>query len=69
MSRVTLNKVNAALAALGHEEVLVKGGGYFYFADGTASSWSAVSVYVYHLNDLTVEQWVQEHADLRKELH
>jgi hypothetical protein len=63
--RVTLNAVNRALAALGHKEKLVKGNGYFYFIEGDSAWWYSTSVYTFHLNDLTVEQWVAEHAEKR----
>ena len=63
--RTTIAAVNETLKAAGHDEVLVKGRGYFYFADGNASAWPATSVYVYRITDFTVEQWLSEHADLK----
>jgi hypothetical protein len=67
MARVTLARINAALAAAGHAERLVRGAGYFYFAEGTASAWPSSGVYGVgpNLSALTVEQWVAEHATLR----
>jgi hypothetical protein len=62
--RTTIAAVNQALKAAGHSETLVKGRGYFYFADGEASNWRATSVYVYRITDLTVEQWVAERNEL-----
>jgi len=56
--RATINNINAAIAAKGGTEILVKGKGYFYFADGNAHEWESSSVYVFHLTDYTVEQWV-----------
>lgn len=62
--RLTLNAINKALAAKGCGERLVKGNGYWYFAEGKAHFWPSSSVLVYRLNDLTLEQWLEEHADL-----
>ena len=62
--RVTINNVNLALAAAGHEEILVRGEGYFYFAEGEAGTWGSTSVYVYHLTDFSVKQWVAERDSL-----
>jgi hypothetical protein len=64
--RVTLKKVNDAIAARGGKEVLVKGVGYFYFADGEAVEWDADSVYVYTLNELPLERWIEEWESRRK---
>lgn len=58
--RLTLNKVNAAIAARGGKEILVKGNGYFYFADGEAVEWDSGGVYVYTLNELPLERWIEE---------
>lgn len=63
--RLTFRAVNAALAAAGAAEVLVKGDGYFYFMEGDAHCWPATMVYVTRLNDLTVEQWIGEWRSLR----
>jgi hypothetical protein len=60
MARVTLKQVNAAIAARGGKEVLVKGEGYFYFADGDAYEWDSDGVYVYTLNELPLERWIEE---------
>jgi hypothetical protein len=60
--RVTIKKVNTALPE-GYE--LVKGNGYFYFTGPDCHEWYTSSVPVCHLNDLTVERWVEEFNDLR----
>lgn len=67
MRRVTLRKVNDALAAAGHPERLVRGNGYFYFIDGAAFEWYSSSVYVSHLNAFTVEQWIARRNELAKD--
>jgi hypothetical protein len=57
--KTTLRAVNKALAAAGHKEVLVRGNGYFFFAEGEASGWSESGVYgVFRLGDMTVTEWV-----------
>ena len=69
MSHLTLKKVNKAIASYGYE--LVRGEGYFYFVplnDNYASldlgednyQPQSDSVYVYRLNHLTLENWVNE---------
>jgi hypothetical protein len=66
MARTTIRKVNEALQAAGFEGVeLVKGNGYWYFSGGDAMGWYSSSVMVYHLNALTVEQWVAEARQLK----
>lgn len=63
--KATIRAVNQRLAAAGHAERLVKGKGYFYFADGDAYSWPATAVYVFRVSDLTVGGWIDEHARLK----
>lgn len=69
MPRLTVKMVNKAIADRGHSEELVKGNGYWYFAEGNAHLWPATSVYVYSLNDLTLEGWLEEHAQLAARSH
>ena len=38
-ARVTLKAVNQELARLGHDVLLAKGSGYFYFWTGEAADW------------------------------
>ena len=55
----TLNKVNQAISTYGVE--LVKGKGYFYFAD-IGDSFVAdniLSVYSMHINCMSLEQWIK----------
>lgn len=63
--RVTLARINDAIRKLGGAEQLVRGNAYFYFIDGDAAAWPASSVYVYRLNALTLDQWVEEWRTLR----
>lgn len=56
--------VNLALKARGHHEVLVRGRGYWYFADGEASGWFSSSVPVFRITDLTLRRWLQERDNL-----
>ena len=37
-----------------------KGDGYFYFANGEYEEWNSTGVYVYRLNELSLERWVEE---------
>ena len=59
MTKPTLNKVNEAIAYYGVE--LVKGNGYFYFADtGTRCAADLIpSVYSTRLTTMSLEKWVE----------
>jgi hypothetical protein len=57
-------EVNRELRARGISEKLVRGEGYYYFADGEAHTWPSSSVLVYRATDLPVERWLSEWADL-----
>lgn len=69
MPRLTIAAINQAIANKGGKEILVKGNGYFYFSDGDAPDWQSSAVYVYRLNDLTLEQWIAEWENKRNEHH
>jgi hypothetical protein len=64
MPRLTLAKINAALAARGIPERLAKGKGYFYFHDGEAHTWPRTAVYVNSLNQQPLEEWIEARHDL-----
>lgn len=59
MTAATIKKINAAIAKHGVE--IVKGNGYFYFADTGAEfvADSVSSVYSCHLRCMTLEKWVE----------
>lgn len=61
---LTLKKVNQELKALGAEEVLVKGEGYFYFSEGNSTDWQSSSVMVMTLNQLSLDEWIEEWKSL-----
>ena len=65
MNRVA--EVNRALKAAGHAEKLTRGRGYYYFRDGSAAGWYRSSVYVCRARELSVADWVREHADMLAE--
>jgi len=67
--RVTMNNINKAIKAAGHDEQIFKGRGYFYFVEGESSNWPATMVMTCHLTDLTVDQWVREHFELKNAPH
>ena len=54
-------EVNHHLKAMGAEEKLYRGRGYYYFAGGEASGWYSTSVYVFNADDLTLDRWLQEY--------
>jgi len=56
-----VSDVNAILARAGHNERLVKGDGYVYWAEGDAPNWSETSIYVYRLSDLTIREYLEDH--------
>ncbi len=65
MTRFNTRSINRAIRELGGSEILVRGDGYWYFAEGMASNWPAASVYTMRLHDLTKEQWIE----LYKQMH
>ena len=58
--------VNQELARLGHDVLLAKGRGYFYFWTGEAADWLDRTVNVPSLSALTLDQWVEEFRRLQK---
>jgi hypothetical protein len=59
--KLTLDKVNKELKKQGYDTTLVKGEGYFYFVGKEAWNFSCQSVYVFRLNELTLEEWIKEY--------
>ena len=59
----TTRAVTAALRREGYPLELVKGEGYFYFVYDTPELYETESVYVYRLNELTREQWLEQGRD------
>lgn len=79
MTRVTANKISAAIQAkFGMDVRVFRGEGYFFFySDDTSTAnrlaaWPCVSVYTYRMNDMTLAQWVEAFEALMEggdELH
>jgi hypothetical protein len=65
-ARLTLKAVNQELARLGHDALLAKGDGYFYFWTGEAADWLDRTVNVPSLSALTLDQWMEEFRRLQK---
>lgn len=59
---IQLRTINATLARLGIKAELVKGEGYFYFI-GDDVDCDCDSVYVFRVNELTLDRWVEEAND------
>lgn len=57
---MTKNRINKAIRYLGLEIVDQRGDGYFYFCDLQKGHQVGKSVLVCHLNQLTLDQWIQE---------
>ncbi len=65
--RVTLKAITDELAKRGHQALLAKAeGGYFYFWSGEAVDWLDRTVKVPTLGSLTLEQWMAEYDRLKK---
>lgn len=64
MPKLTAATVNAELARRGISERLRRGAGYFYFHLGDAASWPRQGVYVFTADQLTLQQWLAEWAEL-----
>ena len=60
-------EVNRALKQMGVKEKLVRGNGYYYFADGNAAAWPATAVYVYRAAELSVDRWLAEYRELARD--
>ena len=56
---LSLQKINAAIKKLGWNATLYKGTGYFYFM-GDDIDISYPGVYVYKVNDLCMDEWLEE---------
>lgn len=71
MNHPTMKEINRQLALYGIE--LVKGEGYFYFwalntrTAKILNNLESTSVWVYRLNEHTVEEWVEEGKNMLKE--
>lgn len=67
MTKLTTATVNKELKRLGFEERLYRGNGYYYFAEGGTPYWESSSVFVPAVTDLTLQEWVDEVVDRKKE--
>ena len=61
---ITCATINKYLKSKGHSERLVRGAGYYYFTGGGADAWPSASVYVCHLSQLSVGDWLAERDEL-----
>ena len=64
---LTISKINKHISCLGYE--LTRGKGYYYFfpISDNVPMLTSDSVYVYRLNHLTLNQWLNELNDKIKE--
>lgn len=68
LPEVTVAAVNRELKRRGIPERLARGRGYYYyFRGGGAHTWRESSVYVSHVQELTLDQWIAEHKRLSEE--
>lgn len=65
MAKATAKAINAAIKALGHDEIIWRGEGYYYFCEGDAHMWPETMVYCCYLNQMTLEQWIEAYKGLR----
>lgn len=66
MQGITLTQINKEIAKRGYDATLVKGDGYFYFIGPAVDNITSTSVYVYKVNQLPLEQWIDELLSLIK---
>ena len=64
--RVTINNINKALAARGHNAQIVKGECYFYFIGEDCGAWVTTSVFSPRLTDDTVDGWIDSYEMMAK---
>lgn len=63
----TLASVNKALKKAGIDAELVKGKGYYWFDGDEASGWYSNSVPVFHVSQLSEEQWIAAYHSLKED--
>ena len=54
---ITIKSVNKMIASKGILAEIVKGDGYYYFTGSDVELAEYTSVYVFKLNDMTMQQW------------
>lgn len=64
--RLSLKIVNTEIARRGHNALLEKGTGHFFFHTGEAAGWLDRTVRVRKLNELTLKQWMEEFRRLKE---
>jgi hypothetical protein len=64
--RLTRKAVNAELARRGHQVLLEKGSGYFYFRTGEAADWLDRTVPVAKISALSLDEWVDKFRELKR---
>ena len=64
--RLTLKTINGELARRGHQVLLARGDGYFYFWTGEAAEWLDRTVRASKLSDLTLLEWIEEYQNLKR---
>lgn len=63
---LSLKAVNHELAKRGHQVLLSKGDGYFYFSTGEAADWLDRTVRVPTVSSLTLDQWMRKFEELKR---
>ena len=64
--RLTLKAVNEELARRGHQVLLAKASGYFYFWSGEAADWLDRTVRVAKISNLTLNEWLAKFGELKR---
>lgn len=61
MAKATLKKLQAVVDTLAPEFEIVKGEGYFYFSmkDTASNAKYPESIYIYAMNQMTLEEWTE----------
>lgn len=63
-----IKTVNKAIAAEGINLELVAGDGYFYVVGPGAESLDTASIYIYRLNDQSLDAWLMDVRAFAKEI-
>jgi hypothetical protein len=63
---LSLKTINHELAKRGHQALLSKGDGYFYFSTGEAADWLDRTVRVPTVSSHTLDQWVRKFEELKR---
>lgn len=64
----TCKSISSKIQRQGFPVSLYKGDGYFYFVFDDGVKWESESVYVFRLNQLSVDRWIDQGVSFAKSM-